>query len=87
MTNGPPEWVEEVKAAFRKSTGGKEWRSVRSSRDLVVSAEQKYVKQAVDMLIGQRAQVFIGNGFSSLSGIVTMFRMANKIPAQQNRLL
>ena len=38
------------------------------SRDVKLSWEQKYVAQAVDMLIGQRAQVLIGNGVSG--GIV-----------------
>ncbi|CCM02231.1 uncharacterized protein FIBRA_04311 [Fibroporia radiculosa] len=59
MTNGPTPWVEELKGALRE-TG--HWSSVTSSRDLVVNVEQRYVKQAVDMLIGQRAQVFVGNG-------------------------
>ncbi|KAH9838460.1 uncharacterized protein C8Q71DRAFT_531289 [Rhodofomes roseus] len=84
MTNGPKEWVDELTEAVR-ATGG--WRTVASSRDLEVNWEQKFVKQAVDMLIGQRAQVFVGNGYSSMSGLVTMFRMANGIPPGQNRLL
>lgn len=61
MTNGADEWIAELKAALRASGG---WRTVASSRDLQVNWEQKFVKQAVDMLIGQRAQVFVGNGVS-----------------------
>ncbi|KZT73192.1 hypothetical protein DAEQUDRAFT_511825 [Daedalea quercina L-15889] len=83
MTNGPGEWVRELKDALWTAGG---WRSVASSRDLELDWEQRFVKQAVDMLIGQRAQVFVGNGFSSLSGLVNMLRTANGIPAAQNRL-
>ena len=67
MTNGAAEWVGELKAALA-ATG--HWMHVASSRDLVLNWEQKYVAQAVDMLIRQRAQVFIGNGvrpFASVS--------------------
>lgn len=67
MTNGPVEWVAELEAAL-KETG--HWRHVASSRDLLVNQEQKYVKQAVDMLIGQRAQVFVGNGVSVVSCVL-----------------
>ncbi|KZT66116.1 hypothetical protein DAEQUDRAFT_730613 [Daedalea quercina L-15889] len=84
MTNGPEDWVDELKAAVQK-TGG--WRSVGSSRDLVLNWEQTFVKQAVDMLIGQRAQVFVGNGWSSLSGLVNMLRVANGVAVAKNRLL
>ena len=69
MTNGAPEWVALLKQALA-ATG--HYKHVASSRDLVLSWEQKYVAQAVDMLVGQRAQVFIGNGVrvrpSSVSG-------------------
>ena len=41
-----------------------------TSRDLYLSWEAKPVAQAVDMLIGQRAQVFIGNGVRSSFDIV-----------------
>ena len=61
MTNGPQDWVTELKDILRKSG---EWGRIASSRDLTLSWEQKYVGQAVDMLIGQRAQVMIGNGVS-----------------------
>ncbi|OJT11139.1 hypothetical protein TRAPUB_12353 [Trametes pubescens] len=74
MTNGAVSWVEELKAALGASG---RWKHVASSRDLVLNWEQKYVAQAVDMLIGQRAQVFIGNGWSSLTGNAVVMRMAN----------
>ncbi|PSR74431.1 hypothetical protein PHLCEN_2v9843 [Hermanssonia centrifuga] len=59
MTNGKREWVQELKAHLR-SMGG--WNKIASSRDMVINDEQKEVAQAVDMMIGERAQVIIGNG-------------------------
>ncbi|OBZ68590.1 hypothetical protein A0H81_11553 [Grifola frondosa] len=75
MTNGAVPWVQELKDALKKSG---HFTSVTSSRDMVLNWEQKYVAQAVDMLIGQRAQAFIGNGFSSMTSNINMLRMANK---------
>lgn len=63
MTNAPREWIQELKEAFQKVG---EWEYIVSSRDLELNWEQKYVAQAVDMYIGQRAQVFVGNGVSVL---------------------
>ncbi|THH30230.1 hypothetical protein EUX98_g3949 [Antrodiella citrinella] len=73
MTNAPHQWISELKIALAKAGF---WDSITSSRDLVLNWEQKYVSPAVDMLIGQRAQVFIGNGFSSLTSNVVMLRLA-----------
>ncbi|KZT07597.1 uncharacterized protein LAESUDRAFT_724558 [Laetiporus sulphureus 93-53] len=86
MTNGPAEWVAELKERLVQKGNGR-WRMVTSSRDLMLNWEQRYVKQAVDMLIGQRAQVFVGNAFSSLTGIINMARMASGVPPEQSRLL
>ncbi|KAH9857655.1 hypothetical protein C2E23DRAFT_748114 [Lenzites betulinus] len=74
MTNADKEWIAELKEALE---GMGRWESVSASRDLVLNWEQKYVAQAVDMLIAQRAQVFIGNGWSSLTGNAVLMRMAN----------
>ncbi|GJE89688.1 O-fucosyltransferase family protein [Phanerochaete sordida] len=82
MTNAKAAWADALKAALR-GTGGLD--RVATSRDLVLDREQKYVAQAVDMLIGQRAQVLIGNGFSSLTSDIVMMRMARKLPPQTNR--
>ena len=59
MTNGKKPWVQALKDALSK-TGG--WQRIVSSRDLTLNWEQQYVAQSVDMLIGERAQVLIGNG-------------------------
>ncbi|KAI0673913.1 hypothetical protein C8Q78DRAFT_660008 [Trametes maxima] len=82
MTNGDPAFIRELKAALHRTQA---WHSVTSSRDMVLSWEQKYVAQAVDMLVAQRAQVFIGNGWSTLTSNVVMLRMANRLPANSTR--
>jgi len=61
MTNGKNPWLSELKEALRKL--GK-WKQISSSRELKVTWEQKYVVQSIDMAVGQRADVFIGNGVS-----------------------
>lgn len=58
MTNAHVPWLEELKQAL-DFIG--EWRSITASRDLQLDWEQKYVSQAVDMLIAQRAEFIIGN--------------------------
>ncbi|KAI0652646.1 hypothetical protein C8Q79DRAFT_897559 [Trametes meyenii] len=82
MTNGKKPWVAELKDALAK-TGG--WEKIASSRDLVLNWEQQYVAQSVDMLVGQRAQALIGNGFSSLTSNIVMLRMAQDFPPDSNR--
>ena len=62
MTNGSPEWIEELREALMKDHP---WKQITSSLQMQVSWEQKFVAQAVDMMIGQRADVFIGNGVSA----------------------
>ena len=59
MTNGKREWVAQLKEAFLAAG---HWDNIASSRDLELNDEQRYVAQAADMLVGQRADVFIGNG-------------------------
>jgi hypothetical protein len=59
MTNAGVPWLEELKEELMKAH---KWNQIASSRDLKLNWEQKYVAQTVDMMIGQRAQVFIGNG-------------------------
>ncbi|KAM5542589.1 hypothetical protein V8D89_003550 [Ganoderma adspersum] len=82
MTNGALSWVEELKGAL-VAMGG--FKHVTSSRDTVLNWEQKYVAQAMDMLVGQRAQVFIGNGWSSLTGGIVVMRHANGFHADTTR--
>ncbi|KAI0640151.1 hypothetical protein C8Q77DRAFT_1153040 [Trametes polyzona] len=82
MTNGDQAFIDELKTALW-ALG--EWDAVSSSRDMVLNWEQKYVAQAVDMLVAQRAQVFIGNGFSTLTSGAVMMRIANGFPSRSTR--
>jgi hypothetical protein len=59
MTNAAVEWIEELKEELRRVA---KWGKISSSRELKLRKEEKYVAQSVDMLIGQKAQVFVGNG-------------------------
>jgi len=42
---------------------------IATARDLVLSKEERFVGQAVDMYFGQRAELFIGNGVSNDSHV------------------
>lgn len=64
LTNGERAWVTELKDTLSKMQGIKQ---VTTSRDLTLTWEQKYIAQAVDMAVAERAQVFIGNGVSALA--------------------
>lgn len=59
MTNGDAHWLMELKAALRRAYP---WNGIATSRDLVLTWEEKFVAQSMDMLVGERAQVFVGNG-------------------------
>ena len=63
MTNGKAPYIANLKRALWDAAPG-EWDSISSSRDLALNWEQKFVAQAVDVLVAQRAQVLIGNGVS-----------------------
>ncbi|KAG8220778.1 hypothetical protein J3R82DRAFT_2210 [Butyriboletus roseoflavus] len=84
MTNGDKAWLSDLRKALM---GIKAWDSVTSSRDLRLSWEAKPIAQAVDMLVGQRAEVFIGNGFSSLTSNTVMFRMLRELAPEDTRFL
>ncbi|KAJ6516863.1 hypothetical protein C8R47DRAFT_1172918 [Mycena vitilis] len=63
MTNAPRPWLAELVAALRAA---RRWPGgVGTSRDLRLSWEGKFVAEAVDMHVGQRAEMFIGNGVGS----------------------
>ena len=61
MTNANATWVAELKRALSREA---KWVGFATKRELVLTDEQRYVAQALDMMIGQRAQVVIGNGVS-----------------------
>lgn len=63
MSNGDKQWLADLKQALYGMGG---WDKIATSRDVVLTPEEKYVSHTMDMLIGQRAQVLIGNGVSYL---------------------
>ncbi|THV05823.1 hypothetical protein K435DRAFT_789854 [Dendrothele bispora CBS 962.96] len=85
MSNAPREWLQELKVALMKDVA-LPWEAIYTSRDLKLTWEQKYIAQAVDMYIATRSQVFVGNGFSSLTGMIMMLRMAHGVDSKNSRL-
>ncbi|THH03544.1 hypothetical protein EW145_g6178 [Phellinidium pouzarii] len=81
LTNGWGWWIDGLRKALQEDG----WEDVRSSLDVRVDAEQKYVAMAIDMAIAERSEVFIGNGFSSLSSNIVMLRMAKEMDPRSNR--
>jgi len=47
ITNSPVTWADELKVALGKSG---DWDQIKSSRDLDLNWEQKFVAQALDMI-------------------------------------
>jgi len=79
LTNGRPEWLSELKDALQADaqwSGLEEWTHIGMSRDLPLAPSQQYNGQAMDMAVAQRADVFLGSGFSSLTSNEITFRAA-----------
>ena len=78
MTNGKREWLDEVKKELMEDAKHSaykaewefawSWEDVGHSRDLIAGWEEKPVLQLADMYVGQRAELFIGNGVSNFEG-------------------
>ena len=58
MTNADRKWLDNLKDRLFEEG----WLTVISSNELILDAEQTTVAMSVDMDIGRRAAVFIGNG-------------------------
>jgi len=67
------------------TSGSKPWREVLTSKDLSLLWTEREVDQAVDMEIARRAEVFLGNGFSSLTSNIVMLRLSDGTPIENNR--
>ncbi|KAG8856913.1 hypothetical protein FRB96_006176 [Tulasnella sp. 330] len=76
LTNGDKIWLDDLK--LQLSQDG--WSNVVTSKDLRLTAGESEVDGAVDMQIAARAEVFIGNGFSSLTSNINMIRLAHHLP-------
>ncbi|PPQ97873.1 hypothetical protein CVT26_013042 [Gymnopilus dilepis] len=87
MTNGDSEWAEEVKRALGQDFPalGFVWEGISTSRDLILGWEEKPVVQALDMYVASRAELFVGNGFSSLTANIVMLRMKMGFDTVQTR--
>ncbi|TFK25160.1 hypothetical protein FA15DRAFT_668870 [Coprinopsis marcescibilis] len=59
--------------------------NIASSRNLRLTQEEKWVGQAVDMYVAQRAELFIGNGFSSMTANVVILRVKDKVEDYRTR--
>ncbi|KAJ7461220.1 hypothetical protein FB451DRAFT_490693 [Mycena latifolia] len=73
LTNEKSAWLDELKGALRADG----W-TVATSQDLVLDTEQTDVSMAVDMEIGRRAAVFVGNGWSSFTSNIVYQRLVDK---------
>ncbi|KAI0245909.1 hypothetical protein BJV78DRAFT_229049 [Lactifluus subvellereus] len=79
LTNGRADWVQELRFALQEDArreGLDEWERIGTSRDLRLTVEQRHNSHAVDMAVAQRAEVFIGTGFSSMTSNPVMLRAA-----------
>jgi len=70
-TNGDEAFLKEL----RDELGGRGYGSVTTSRDLDLPGIEKDVAMIVDMEIGIRAGLFIGNGFSTFTGTIVALRL------------
>ncbi|KAJ7909103.1 hypothetical protein B0H13DRAFT_2192958 [Mycena leptocephala] len=73
LTNEKSVWITALKKMLHEDG----WK-VTTSQDLVLDAEQTEVSMAVDMEIGRRAAVFVGNGWSSFTSNIVYQRLLDK---------
>jgi hypothetical protein len=66
LTNGVADWTEQLKEALGRAA---KWDRIVSSKDIELNKEQKYIAPAIDMMIGQKGQVFVGNGVRRCSDV------------------
>ncbi|KAF8325499.1 hypothetical protein F5887DRAFT_1202146 [Amanita rubescens] len=76
MTNDKGSWLASLLEKLEQTAS---WEMITTSRDLNFTREQKFASQALDALVAQRAEAFIGNGFSSLTSNINMLRMAGNL--------
>jgi len=77
LTNGRPEWLQELKDALQEDALRERmdpWQHISTSRDLRLTREQRHNGQAIDMAVAQRAEVFLGNGVSFAPTFFSSFR-------------
>ncbi|KAF8995707.1 hypothetical protein BDQ17DRAFT_1365342 [Cyathus striatus] len=83
LSNGWGWWLNELSKELKQDG----WEDVANTNQLRLDNEQFWVSGAVDMAIAERAEVLLGNGFSSLTSNVVMLRMASGKASTSNRFL
>ncbi|KAL5527006.1 hypothetical protein ACEPAF_8735 [Sanghuangporus sanghuang] len=81
ITDGRSWWVSRLGRVLAKDG----WLVLKSGQDLQLDNEQKHVSTAIEMAIAERADVFVGNGFSTFSSNVVMLRTAKNVDPRSNR--
>lgn len=84
LSNGWPSFLMDLSQALRKDG----WDVVDPDESIRRGlGKMKDVDVGVDMALAQKAEVFLGNGFSTLTGNVALFRMGDGDEKEGNRLL
>ncbi|KAH9958798.1 hypothetical protein BGW80DRAFT_1564856 [Lactifluus volemus] len=76
---------DDAQTGDARIQGMDEWEHIETSRDLRLARERRHNFQVVDMAIAQRSEVFLGNGFSSLTSNVVMLRAAQGMDWNKTR--
>jgi len=82
-TNAEPSYLSELRAVL--AADGWNPSAIVTSSELELNWQAASVNVAVDMTIMARAEVFVGNGFSSLSSNVVMRRLTTGMPLDTTR--
>jgi hypothetical protein len=86
LSNGWPSFLLELSAALEKDG----WQVVdpdEKVRHKVAEKRAKDIDVAVDMALAEKAEVFLGNGYSTLTGNVILMRMLDGEDGEMSRLL
>ncbi|KAJ3751440.1 hypothetical protein DFH05DRAFT_1519638 [Lentinula detonsa] len=83
LSNGWGWWLSSLRDSLKKDG----WEDVRHGGELEMDQAQKHVAMAVDMAIAEKAEVFLGNGFSSLSGNIVTLRLSKGFKPESSRFL
>lgn len=84
-TDGVPPGAIRVQPVPPPATSKAGWKEVLTSKDLQLFWTEREIDQAVDMEIARRAEVFLGNGFSSLTSNIVMLRLSDSTPIENIR--
>ncbi|KAF9059785.1 hypothetical protein BDP27DRAFT_1340719 [Rhodocollybia butyracea] len=83
----PSEEKYTLKRIYLLSNGWPYWLNSLRSALKADGWEDVHVSMAVDMAIAEKAEVFVGNGFSSLSGNIVTLRLSRGFKPESNRFL